>query len=205
MVFGIADEGARCRRLLWERDLTPASAIEICRAAVLTDRRMRAMTQDRSGDNSINGWRPRRQSTLKQEKTQHQLSAAGESPGTCRYCDNNHRRERELCPAYGKAWRLCEIVNQFAKMCMKKQASCQLNTVDTPALEEELENGHIYSTRSNACTGRKKCIVNLQLHNGGKQCQLDSGSTCDMMSIKDKINLISSKTKLKLYSGETMN
>lgn len=47
--------------------------------------------------------------------------------------------------------------------------------------------------------------------NGGFQrCQLDSGATCDVMSIKDKrrlapeVKLLPSNTKLVLYSGQSM-
>lgn len=42
IVLGITDEGT-CRRLLRERDLTLALVVETCRAAELTDIRIRSM------------------------------------------------------------------------------------------------------------------------------------------------------------------
>ncbi|XP_019747606.1 uncharacterized protein LOC109528957 [Hippocampus comes] len=47
LVLGVSDENVR-RRLLRQKDLTLASAIEICRAAEMTDIRIQAITQDRS-------------------------------------------------------------------------------------------------------------------------------------------------------------
>lgn len=56
-----------------------------------------------------------------------------------------------------------------------------------------------------------KWFVNLLLHRGVQRCQLDSVTTCNLMSIKDKIRLAprvplqKSLTRLRLYNGERMN
>ena len=53
IVLGITDEGTR-RRLLRERDLTLALAVETCRAAELTDIGMRAMELERQHTDNVN-------------------------------------------------------------------------------------------------------------------------------------------------------
>lgn len=53
IVIGITNENTR-RRLLREKDLTLASAIEACRAAELSDRQLRSMEQERVQLDNIN-------------------------------------------------------------------------------------------------------------------------------------------------------
>uniref|UniRef100_A0A3Q3D864 Ig-like domain-containing protein n=1 Tax=Hippocampus comes TaxID=109280 RepID=A0A3Q3D864_HIPCM len=55
----------------------------------------------------------------------------------------------------------------------------------------------------------KNWFATLSLNGAPQRCQLDSGATCNVMSIKRKlapdVPLLSSKAKLVLYSGETLN
>lgn len=60
-------------------------------------------------------------------------------------------------------------------------------------------------------TQGKKWFVNLPLHRGVKRCRLDSGATCNVMSLKDKMRLgpkvplQKSLTRLRLYNSEWMS
>ena len=123
-----------------------------------------------------------------------------------------------MCPAFGKSCCSCGTANHFAKVCMKRgQQACQLTAVDDP-LPGELEDSDqeerdVYTAESVRAqnTQGKKWFVNLPLHRGVQRCQLDSGATCNVMSIKDKMRLVprtslqKSLTRLKLYNSEWMS
>ncbi len=140
------------------------------------------------------------------------------STGECKYCGTQHKRGRDQCPAFGKSCRSCGTANHFAKMCLKRGLQArQLNVVDHPLLEDpedsDRDERDVYTAMSVGAvnTQSKKWFVNLPLHKGVQRCQLDSGATCNALSIKDKMRLAPrmplrpSLTRLKLYNNEWMN
>lgn len=216
-MLGVNDESVR-RRLLREKDLTLASAIDICRAAEMTDMRIKAITKDSSPEtvHATDGRRPRpppRQE--RSDKNKLQTPSTSENT-TCKFCGNAHRRGRDLCPAFGKNCRHCGTANHFAKVCMKRgQDAQQLNAADGEAPEDLSRSdtkAHIYTAETiGAVQGRgKKWFANIKMNRGSQRCQLDSGATCDVMSIKDMrrlapgAKLLPSQTRLVLYSGQSM-
>lgn len=218
IVLGITSESTR-RHLLRKHDLDLQTAIEICRTAELTDKHMKAMEQDKLIDN-INAASKQQQSFKNhQHKFQHKghlHNSPGRKPASCKYCGNVHVREKEKCPAYGKICTACGKPNHFARVCLSsKMEARKLHTIEQMS---DPEDAHLLSTDmvySSECIGAvntkgKKWFVNLRLNNIIQPCQLDSGATCDVMSIKDKMKLAPraplqpSSTKLKLYSGELM-
>ncbi|KAJ8006345.1 hypothetical protein DPEC_G00134270 [Dallia pectoralis] len=219
LVLGITDEGAR-RRLLREKDLTLAMAVDICRGAEIMDIKLKttALDTSRPGEslNAVEGQRRRLTNRPFEQAVKPAQSMRG--TGECRYCGTQHRRGRDQCPAFGKACRSCGTPNHFAKVCMKRgQNSRQLHTIDGPSEEDQDDEGgnlgQIYTTMSIGAvnTQGKKWFVNLPLQNGPQRCQLDSGATCNVMSIKDKMRLSPrtalqpSRTRLKLYNSAWMN
>lgn len=209
LVLGIADEGTR-RRLLREKDLTLASAIDMCRAAELTDARMRALAQ--KSDDTINAAdsRPARNSHKFNKPRTREVA------GNCKYCGHQHKAGRDACPAFGKTCRHCGTPNHFASVCLKKQTiQPRLNVVDTAEdtlQDNEQDEAYLYMT-SATMTDRqqgKKWFVNLRMDGVRLKCQLDSGATCNVMSLKEKMKvapnrkLAPSQTRLRLYSGEVM-
>lgn len=217
LVLGVSDESVR-RRLLRQKDLTLASAIEICRAAEMTDIRIQAIAQDRPIDtvHATDGRRPRPPPRQERpDRIQNSTTNTWDS-ATCRFCGNTHRRGRDFCPAFGKNCRSCGTANHFAKVCMKRgQATRQLHAADgeVPEDTDRLDSeARIYTAESiGAVQGRgKKWFANLKMNGGFQRCQLDSGATCDVMSLKDMrrldpaAKLLPSQTKLVLYSGQSM-
>lgn len=81
-MLGVNVESVRCR-LLRQKDLTRASAIEICRAAEMTDIRIQAIAQDRPVETvqSTDGCRL--------DRIQNQTTNTWDS-GMCRFCGNTH-------------------------------------------------------------------------------------------------------------------
>lgn len=95
------------------------------------------------------------------------------------------------------------------------QATRQLNAADTEFPEDMNPSDPevlIYTAESiGAVQGcGKKWFANIKMNGGSQRCQLDSGATCDVMSIKDErrlapqAKLLPSQTRLVLYSGQSM-
>ncbi|KAK7933832.1 hypothetical protein WMY93_004728 [Mugilogobius chulae] len=211
LVLGISDESVR-RRLLREKDLTLTSAIDICRAAEMTDIKLKLMTQDRPLE-SVHATNRRQQRPL-QRTDRSQDTQRVVKDNACKYCGGAHQRGRDACPAFGKACRRCGTQNHFAKVCMKKARPDQrVNIADELTGEDEDADNQIYSVETiGAVNGQgKKWFATLKINGNLQRCQLDSGATCNVMSIKDKrrlapsIPLLPSKARLLLYSGESLN
>ncbi|KAK7918719.1 hypothetical protein WMY93_010003 [Mugilogobius chulae] len=211
LVLGISDESVR-RRLLREKDLTLTSAIDICRAAEMTDIKLKLMTQDRQLE-SVHATNRRQQRPL-QRTDRSQDTQRVVKDNACKYCGGAHQRGRDACPAFGKACRRCGTQNHFAKVCMKKARPDQrVNIADELTGEDEDADNQIYSVETiGAVNGQgKKWFATLKINGNLQRCQLDSGATCNVMSIKDKrrlapsIPLLPSKARLLLYSGESLN
>ncbi|KAJ7983737.1 hypothetical protein DPEC_G00373440 [Dallia pectoralis] len=175
------------KNVIFERrkDLTLAMAVDICRGAEIMDIKLKTMALDtsRPGEslNAVEGQRRRL---------------------------TNRPFEQAVKPAQ----------SMRGTVCMKRgQNSRQLHTIDGPSEEDQDDEGgnlgQIYTTMSIGAvnTQGKKWFVNLPLQNGPQRCQLDSGATCNVMSIKDKMRLSPrtalqpSRTRLKLYNSAWMN
>lgn len=218
LVLGIANEATR-RRLLREQNLTLTKALELCRAAELTDITVRTMEQDKPPTDSVNAAFRQPNTTprpnWKQQKKHTPAMATGSVPA-CRYCGAQHGRGREQCPAYGKVCKACGTPNHFARVCMKTKglnAPAHVHSMDNPILTQDTESGDdLFTTECIGAVGPKgkKWFAALMLNGTKQRCQLDSGATCDVMSLKDKMRiaprekLMPSSTKLKLYSGQLM-
>ena len=124
--------------------------------------------------------------------------------------------QTELCPAYGKNCPYCGTANHFAKMYMKRgQTTRNLNAADTEHPQDMSPSNteaHIYTAQSIGAVQEcgKKWFDNIKMNGGFQRCQLDSGATCDVMSIKDmrrlapQAKLLPSQTRLVLYSGQSI-
>ncbi|KAJ8371257.1 hypothetical protein SKAU_G00112850 [Synaphobranchus kaupii] len=145
--------------------------------------------------------------------------AEREPQWSCKYCGGSHKQGREQCPAYGKTCRICGISNHFAKVCQAGSKSDKIKKVNVLEDDERREEDSDSEDRlfqvdecvntAKAQQGRK-WFVNLRLNEQRQQCQLDTGSTCNVVGrkIKEKLSpraaLGPSTAKLKLYSGEIM-
>ena len=210
LVLGIEDEGTR-RRLLREKDLTLASAVDICRAAELKDVRMKALAH--KSDDTIHATDFRQPMRNGHKFTKPRVR---EGERNCKYCGHQHKPGRDACPASGKTCRFCGTPNHFASVCLKKQSGqSRLNAVDTVAetvQDDDEAEAYLYMTSATSTdrTQGKKWFVNLKMNAVRQKCQLDSGATCNVMSLKEKMRvapkgkMAPSHTKLKLYSGEIM-
>lgn len=214
LVLGVASEGTR-RRLLRERELTLQTATEICRLAELTERHIRVMAPPVQTDN-VNAADRQSERRAFQRKTP---PAEREPQWSCKYCGGGHKRGREQCPAYGKTCRICGIPNHFAKVCQAGSRSDKIKKVnlledDDQRKEDSDTDDRLFQVTECVNTAKaqqgRKWFVNLSLNKKRQQCQLDTGSTCNVMGrkIKEKLSpraaLHPSTARLKLYSGGIM-
>lgn len=212
IVLGIANESTR-RRLLREKNLTLSDALDMCRAAELTDIRIRTMESERPQTDSVNAAarQPFKRSTPVTEK---HTGPTADGPATCKFCGTSHGWGKDRCPAYGKVCKACGTANHFARVCIKsKKREGRVQAVE--GLTTELDTFTENDVYTSECIGAvrtkgKKWFVTLLLNDKPQQCQLDSGATCNVMCLKDKLRLAprdklkTSVTKLKLYSGQLL-
>uniref|UniRef100_A0AAV2K178 Ig-like domain-containing protein n=1 Tax=Knipowitschia caucasica TaxID=637954 RepID=A0AAV2K178_KNICA len=214
IVLGIASESSR-RRLLREKELNLVTAIEMCRAAEQTDLRMRVMETAGTHVMHTETVHSAVRQPAKHFKARQSDSNKAVDPN-CRYCGNTHTRGRDHCPAFGKKCKLCGTNNHFAKVCMKSKRGSTTGKV--LCMDGEAESGqsseeetHLYMIESVSAVGQtkgKKWFVTLKFNSKSQRCQLDSGATCNIMTLKDKKKLSSkgklrqSNASLRLYSGE---
>lgn len=93
--------------------------------------------------------------------------------------------------------RLREKASTFAKVCMKSKRGSTTGKVlcmngEAESEQSNEEKSNLYLTESVRAVGQtkgRKWFVTLKLHNKSQRCQLDSGATCTIMTLKDKKSL----------------
>lgn len=102
IVLGIQDIKVR-RELLRKEKLTLLEAVNICRAAEITNKQMQTLTNSDGSYDTIK----------KIDKPKDKRR--------CKFCDGTHEFIKGKCPAYGKVCEYCKGKNHIAKACKKKQ------------------------------------------------------------------------------------
>ena len=117
LVVGIRSDSVRSR-LLREAELTLQKAIDICRAAEVTDSRMASIKNSQDSHvNALDKDNKYLKSRQRDNKTKGISEASQQSKVLRKYCGNKHLRDKNKCPAYGKSCKECGKKNHFAKMC----------------------------------------------------------------------------------------
>ena len=123
IVVGIRDDTTR-RRLLQQKQLALADAVDICKASEATSRRLRTMAGadevDALHQSSSSPSHGKRRSA---SKGRSRPSRAPSTSRRCTYCDRQHGGQKESCPAFGQSCRKCGKANHFAKVCRAKPAT----------------------------------------------------------------------------------
>ncbi|UYV83335.1 K02A2.6-like [Cordylochernes scorpioides] len=159
IVLGIKDNRVR-KKLLMEPKLNLSSAIDICRTAEVTEQQITKLTGQESEDVKHN------------------------------YCGSKHRKAS--CPAYGKICTWGNRKNNFSKVCrLRIQKPKQMNVRAIQEQDESSDEAVLQLRRPYAAGNIKKhkWMVKLLFETANQtvslQCQLDSGSTCNIMSLDD--------------------
>ena len=155
----------------------------------------------------------------------------------CSRCGATKQHRKEECKAYGQTCHLCSKPNHFASVCRFKNKPAGGKTVSrghksVKQVTEETDTSNdsdddltddedplfkIEEVSSVKTAGKQlnaKIIFSdtEELYNTELECQLDTGATCNVMSLRDLAvisqtgdpPLRSSKVKLKLFDGSLM-
>ncbi|UYV79187.1 K02A2.6-like [Cordylochernes scorpioides] len=108
----------------------------------------------------------------------------------CRYCGSKHGKAS--CPAYGKICTWCNRKNHFSKVCrLRIQKPKQMKVRAIQEQDESSDEAVLQLRRPYAAGNIKKhkWMVKLLFETANQavslECQLDSGSTCNIMSLDD--------------------
>jgi hypothetical protein len=213
IVLGTTDNAARSR-MLRDHDLNLSRAIDACRISEQTEAQLKKI-HPREEEHHINyaekKWKP-------QAKKQ------------CNYCGSSHKPRS--CPAYGAKCNKCGKQNHFSKVCKstdmykaspkklqssyrKRETTYAIDESDEETSDEEYEPTiQAIDEISTLSTQSKldKWTVPIQMidYDGESwqvKCQIDTGSSCNVMSKKNAKKITGSDafnktaTKLRLYDG----
>ena len=203
LVVGIRSDSVRSR-LFREADLMVQKAIDICRAAEVTDSRMASIKN--SLDSNVNALdKDNKYSKHRQRdnKTKRINEASQQSKMLCKNCGNKHIREKNKCPAYGKSCKECGKKNHFAKMCKNK---------DKPIHDTRCSDLFIgtLSEINDVTASNDEWNSTLQIEGKAVKVKLDTGAKYNVLpkTIYNTLNssnkIIPTDTKLIAYSGDTI-
>ncbi|UYV81298.1 K02A2.6-like [Cordylochernes scorpioides] len=183
IVLGIKDNRVR-KKLLMEPKLNLSSAIDICRTAEVTEQQITKLTGQESEDVKWN-----RKYERKKEATKA-TNETFEDIINCRYCGSKHRKAS--CPAYGKICTWCNRKNHFSKVCRFRIQNPKQMNVRAIQEQDESSDEAVLQLRRHYAAGnikKHKWMVKLLFETANQtvplECQLDSGSTCNIMSLDD--------------------
>jgi len=193
IIVGISDEPTR-RRLLQQKKLTLAEAVDACKATEATSRRLRTMTgvaasaevdalrQSASSAPSQTSGRRRRPVSKSRDRGRREKS----NERRCTYCDCQHGAQKESCPAYGQTCRKCGKANHYAAVCKAKSTTerhvCDIET------EELLTLGNGDNVRA---------YSHLNVNGKSVHFMLDCGATVNVLPFIDASSVNPGLTALR--------
>lgn len=145
IVFGIKDLALK-KELLKRDNLTLNDAVNLCRAAEVTERQMKTFTHSENVKK------------IQERKTEINTSRK------CKFCGEVHIFKKSLCPAWGKTCRVCKGKNHSDKVCKKKKKVKQLQShnTETQSSTSESEDSEVIKKIERK---KKKKIRQLKSHN----------------------------------------
>ena len=138
-MFGMTDNRVH-DRLLCEKSLTLARTLEICRANEVSSAQQIAV--NKINDNSVHGiGRGKHSKQREMEKN----PGRGKSTGwisDCKFCEREHKKSKEACPAYGEKGANCNKLNHFKIKCPQSYKSHQQHVrgISNNVLHEESDS-----------------------------------------------------------------
>ena len=172
IVFGLRDDKVR-ERLLRESMLSLEKCLEICRASEVSLKQLQEVKQiaDSSASVSQIAKKQKPSRNVGQQKSGHRQQR---SEVKCKYCNREHAKKKESCPAYGKTCSKCGKQNHFAAVC--KTA--------TEAVHAVTERREVYSVRSVSSVLRAEQTVTLDIsRTAAIRFQIDTGADVNVLPL----------------------
>jgi hypothetical protein len=191
IVIGIRDNGVR-KKLLQEKKLDLGKCIDICRATEKTTAQIKTINQEEVAVISKG---------LDKKKRGKPFPLRD-----CWFCGQSHEARKEACPAWGKKCSKCGFMNHFAFKCVRPNVRPQAPRRRSDRNPKRQTHAVGYDDSSDSDTGDDEYVLSVEdVHGvnvypkklfakvliGEKQlkCQIDSGSTVNIISDTDYMDI----------------
>ena len=177
IVMGIRDDATR-RKLLQTRQLDLKMTIDICRANESSSRQVREMraTDDVQKLHSSRKPQPVDVGTQNVPRRSKPQQRASQPTAKCKFCGQEHKFQKELCPAFGRTCKKCKKPNHFADMCRSRFENVRFADMENSSDEELLV---LESQR--VAEYPKRIYARLELAGEVFKFQLDSGASVNVL------------------------
>ncbi|KAL5020231.1 hypothetical protein ScPMuIL_003123 [Solemya velum] len=234
LVIGTKDNAARAR-MLREPKLDLKKAVDTCLTSEISQEQLKKITSEAPTDTvnyakhkykQSNKYKPSTKqkggkSVPKEHNSQPKYShkqhdgRKDKSNKRCKCCGGTHDRDKSACPAYGETCDYCGKKNHFTKLCLSRKANTRVKMVE----DDDSSDDSVYKVHTVGkvqADGSKWYVdINMQVEENPSKlvkCQMDTGSTCNLMGFKDyckivqdgKPSLNTSTAKLRLYDGSAL-
>lgn len=222
LVLGAVDKQATAR-LFREQDVDLNKAINQLRSSEVAKQQIKDV-QGRSSQDHIQ-YTDTRDRKKKEARPSRANKVSDADAKECKFCNRIHVWGRARCPAFGKTCKRCNQENHFSSSSMCKERGKKKVTEKTNFIKKDNEDDW-YSSEDSCFSiehhvahlkkGIQQPTVDITFYGeeGVKfqpmSCLLDTGTTCNVMSIDDLCKLVgnpelkASKAKLHLYDGSYM-
>ena len=193
IVVGIRDNSLR-QRLLRDPKLTLQSCINTCRTSESSSLKVKEMNREEL--HAVRVTQPS-SSRNKPQQSWKQNEQKGHPHPQCKFCNRNHPRKKEDCPAWGKSCNICHRRNHFALMCPMKQDKHTVNYLEDSSDEEYLltlevkeqvvssEAQEVLTVDEDKPDYPNKLFATMEVNAHKILFQLDCGATVNVLSVKD--------------------
>ena len=216
LVVGCADCKVR-ERMFRDRELTLTSAWDMCRSAEITKAQLAKMRLPEAtgevnfakGSNKSQHKHGNRITSAKKKDYSEKGSLSYQSSGKgkekkirgCAYCGGDHIKGK--CPAYGKKCRKCGRNNHFASSCRSVNYVQHNSDSEDSVFTVKSRTANSWSAEIHIAYSKQEEEI---------KCQLDTGATCDIISVDDAKRIMckyyDERTRhverMTLYDGSTM-
>ena len=193
LVLGIRSHTTR-QELIQDSNLTLQTCIEKCRSAEATSEQMKVMGEE--GQAHAVRQRSRKEKTEKKGENEDRK---------CKFCGGRHRMKKVECPAWGEKCDECGKLNHFKKVCLAKKEKKDFKKKPRVHAVQETDEDDSDDEYVLAVGKESDKIIKAKMLIGGKKiiCQVDSGASVNVISVKhvDERLLSETKTTLNVYNG----
>ncbi len=209
IIFSTTDRPLK-ERLLREGDVTLPRAIELCRAAEVTQKEMQRMkSSSSSAEVTKEVHAVKRKPTASRSRTKNDSTEGGDDKSSCDRCGYTHGRR---CPAMGKQCMKCSGYNHFARKCRSAGAKSNVHDLqESPGQSEDeffidaLTIGNIDREKDDAAW-----YSIVQINGSQVKVKLDTGAAVNVLprrtfaKLRNTPALEPVQTSLKAYGGHTV-
>ena len=221
LILGTKDNTVRAR-MFREADLTLNRAVNMCRIAEISEQQLQQIGNKME---DVHFTRKKNYATKKAQQSSgtdyavkrnaDKAKKTNKNYGKCKYCGRDHEFDKRKCPAYGKSCKICGKNNHFASVCKQQKT---LHRIDRESSSSSESIFHTDQFIGAVKTRGKQLTVDLNLSKDksgdakSTTCQLDTGATCNVISLKDYCKITGLETpmlqktdvRLNLYDGSWM-